>query len=314
MLAFRVALAVLAYCAVAGTLPVLVDGWDGAYVRSLIMVMASMVICAFVPALVRRALREENQLAERRRQELEGSYLATIEALAAALDAKDRHTEAHSRETAALLRAVGRHLGLTDESLRFLEYAALLHDIGKIGIPGYVLNKPGPLDDEETAIIREHPVIGERIVASVPFLARIRPVVRAEHERWDGGGYPDGLSGEQIPIEARIIHACDAFEAMSSDRPYRRARPREWILSEIRVQSGRQFDPKVARALLEVIEAGEVVVAGTVERALHEDRKLPLTHSWTQHLDAVQQLGRKLATVVSVPEICDTIGRTITTL
>jgi len=183
MLAFRVALAVLAYSAVGGTLPVLVGGWDGAYVRSLIMLMASMVICAFIPALVRRALREENQLAERRRQELEGSYLATIEALAAALDAKDRHTEAHSRETAALSRAVGRHLGLTDESLRFLEFAALLHDIGKIGIPGYVLNKPGPLDDEETAIMREHPVIGERIVASVPFLSRIRPVVNAQPTR-----------------------------------------------------------------------------------------------------------------------------------
>jgi len=272
------------------------------------------VICAYVPGLVRKALRAENQVAEQRREELEQSYLATVAALAAALDAKDRHTEAHSRETAALARAVGRRLGLEGETLRFLEYGALLHDIGKIGVPGYILHKPGPLDDEETAVMREHPVIGERIVASVPFLARIRPIVRAEHERWDGGGYPDRLSGERIPIEARIIHACDAFQAMASDRPYRQARPREWIMEEIRAQAGRQFDPRVARALLEVIEAGEVVVAGTVERALHEDRKLPLTHSWTQHLDAVQQLGRKLATVVSVPEICDNIGRTITTL
>ena len=314
MLPFRVALAVLAYSAVAGTLPVLVDGWDGAYVRSLIMVMASMVICAFIPALVRRALREENQLAERRRQELEGSYLATIEALAAALDAKDRHTEAHSRETAALSRAVGRHLGLTDESLRFLEYAALLHDIGKIGIPGYVLNKPGPLDDEETAIMREHPVIGERIVASVPFLSRIRPVVRAEHERWDGGGYPDGLKGETIPVEARIIHACDAFQAMSSDRPYRRARPLEWILREIGAQSGKQFDPTVAQALLDVIERREVVVTGTAESNPHEDRPLAEAHSWTHHLDAIQQLGARLSSVVDVPHVCETIGKAITTL
>src|SRR5207253_5757505 len=198
----------------------------GAFVRSLILLVASMAICTFIPALVRKALRDENQLAEHRRLELEQSYLATVAALAAALDAKDRHTEAHSRETAALARAVGHRLGLEGETLRFLEYGALLHDIGKIGVPGYILNKPGPLDDEETAIMREHPVIGERIVASVPFLARIRPIVRAEHERWDGMGYPDGLSGEGIPIEARIIHACDAFQAMASDRPYRPARPR----------------------------------------------------------------------------------------
>ena len=313
-LEFPIAGAILVLTVVAAALPLMFEGWDPSYARSLVVLAASMVICAYIPALGRKALREENQLAERRRMQLEESYLSTIEALAAALDAKDRHTEAHSRETAALARAVGRRLGLDEEALRFLEYGALLHDIGKIGIPGYILNKPGPLDDEEAAIMREHPVIGERIVASVPFLVRIRPIVRAEHERWDGGGYPDGLRGEQIPIEARIIHACDAFQAMSSDRPYRRARPRDWILKEIRAQEGRQFDPSVAEALLQVIESEEVAIAGTAESALHEDRKPQFAHSWTQHLDAIQQLGAQLATVVSVPEICDTIGRAITTL
>jgi diguanylate cyclase (GGDEF)-like protein/putative nucleotidyltransferase with HDIG domain len=296
------------------TLPLVLQGWDPYYARTLAVLLASSMVCAFVPSMVAAALRAENRLAEQRRKELEQSYLATIAALAAALDAKDRHTEAHSRETAALARAVGRRLGLEDDALRFLEYGALLHDIGKIGIPGYILNKPGALDDDEAAIMREHPVIGERIVASVPFLARIRPVVRAEHERWDGGGYPDGLEAEQIPIEARIIHACDAFQAMSSDRPYRRARPRDWIVKEIRDQAGRQFDPKVAEVLLQVIESGEVAVTGTAESALHEDRKPLFVHFWTQHLDAIQQLGARLATVVSVPEICDTIGRAITTL
>ena len=314
MLEFQTSVAVLVTAILAAALPLAIRGWDSYYARSVVLLAASMVICAYIPALVRKALRAENKLAEQRREELEQSYLSTVAALAAALDAKDRHTEAHSRETAALAKAVGRRLGLEADALRFLEYGALLHDIGKIGVPGYILNKPGPLDAEETAIMREHPVIGERIVASVPFLARIRPIVRAEHERWDGAGYPDGLSGERIPIEARIVHACDAFQAMASDRPYRRARPREWIMDEIRAQAGRQFDPQVAQALLEVIESGEVAVAGTVESALHEDRKMPLIHSWTQHLDAVQQLGRQLATVVSVPEICETIGRTITTL
>jgi diguanylate cyclase (GGDEF)-like protein/putative nucleotidyltransferase with HDIG domain len=314
ILEFRIAAAALLIAVLAAALPLVLQGWDGFYARSLVLLAASMVICAYIPALGRKALREENQLAERRRLQLEESYLSTIEALAAALDAKDRHTEAHSRETAALARAVGRRLGLDAETLRFLEYGALLHDIGKIGVPGYILNKPGPLDDEEAAIMREHPVVGERIVASVPFLVRIRPVVRAEHERWDGGGYPDGLRGEQIPIEARIIHACDAFQAMSSDRPYRRARPRHWILREIRSQAGLQFDPKVAEALLHVIESGEVAVTGTAESALHEDHKLPFAHSWTQHLDAIQQLGAQLAMVVSVPKICETIGLAITTL
>src|SRR3984893_15419619 len=291
MLEFQTSVAVLITAILAAALPLAIRGWDSYYARSVVLLAASIVICAYIPALVRKALRAENQLAEQRREELEQSYLSTVAALAAALDAKDRHTEAHSRETAALAKAVGRRLGLDNEDLRFLEYGALLHDIGKIGIPGYILNKPGALDEEETAIMREHPVIGERIVASVPFLARIRPVVRAEHERWDGGGYPDGLRGKQIPIESRIIHACDAFQAMSSDRPYRRARPRDWILKEIRGQSVLQFDPKVADVLLQVIESGEVAVSGTSESALHADRASPFARSWTQHLDAIQQLG-----------------------
>src|SRR2546428_8038831 len=314
ILEFRIAVGTLVACVFAAGLPLLLQGWDGLYARSLVLLAVSMVIFAYIPDIGRSALSKENQLAERRQMEHEDKYCSPIEALATELDAKDRHTEAHSRETAAMARAVGRRLGLVDDALRFLEYGALLHDIGKIGIPGYILNKPGPLDDEEAAIMREHPVIGERIVASVPFLVRIRPIVRAEHERWDGGGYPDGLRGEQIPIEARIIHACDAFQAMASDRPYRRARPMDWILKEIADQAGRQFDPSVAEALLQVIEAGEVAVAGTAESALHEDRKPSFAHSWTQHLDAIQQLGAQLAMVVSVPEICATIGRAITTL
>ncbi len=314
ILEFRIAAGTLVACVFAAGLPLVLQGWDGLYARSFVLLAVSMVICAYIPAIGRRALSKENQLAERRRMELENSYLSTIEALAAALDAKDRHTEAHSRETAALARAVGHRLGLEDEALRFLEYGALLHDIGKIGIPGYVLNKPGALDDEETAIMREHPVIGERIVASVPFLSRIRPIVRAEHERWDGHGYPDGLKAEQIPIEARIIHACDAFQAMSSDRPYRRARPRDWILNEIAAQAGQQFDPRVAEALLAVIASGEATVSGTAHSAAHEDKRLPEAHSWTQHLDAIQQLGARLANIGSVPEISETIGQAITTL
>ena len=309
---FRVAAAVLLLAAIVVTAPLVVS-WDGQYARSIVILVASMVICTYVPSMVRKALSQENVLASAREVELERSYLATIEALAAALDAKDRHTEAHSRETAALARAVGQRLGLKDEALRFLEYGALLHDIGKIGIPGYILNKPGPLDPEETAIMREHPVIGERIVASVPFLSRVRPIVRAEHERWDGCGYPDRLEGTEIPVEARIIHACDAFQAMASDRAYRPALPRDRILEELRNNAGKQFDPDVVTALLAVIESGEVAVMGTATEVGHQDRPVP-AHAWTQHLDAIQQLGARLACVVGVQEISQTIGHAITTL
>jgi diguanylate cyclase (GGDEF)-like protein len=303
----------LAILAAAGSAIPLLLRWDGFYARSWIVVCACTVIGAYLPARVRQALMEENRLAEARRQELEKTYLATIEALAAALDAKDRHTEAHSRETSALALAVGRRLGLADEKLRFLEYAALLHDVGKIGIPGYIVNKPGPLEAEEMAIMREHPVIGERILASVPFLKPIRPIVRAEHERWDGQGYPDGLKGADIPIEARIIHACDALQAMSSDRPYRRALPRQRRLEELRTQAGKQFDPDVVRALLDVLESGEVEIAGTDEVARHAERPEP-AQAWTRHLDVIEELGARLASTSGVQEVCQTIGRAIVDL
>ncbi|HEY0493961.1 MAG TPA: HD domain-containing phosphohydrolase, partial [Candidatus Dormibacteraeota bacterium] len=142
---YRVAASVLVLATIVVAAPLL-GSWDSQYARLVVILVSSMVICTYVPAMVRKALRQENALASAREQELERSYLATIEALAAALDAKDRHTEAHSRETAALARAVGQRLGLKDDALRFLEYGALLHDIGKIGVPGYILNKPGPLD------------------------------------------------------------------------------------------------------------------------------------------------------------------------
>src|SRR3989475_603189 len=192
VLEFRIAVGTLVACVVAAGLPLVLQGWDGLYARSFVLLAVSMVICAYIPAIGRRALSKENQLAERRRMELEDSYLSTIEALAAALDAKDRHTEAHSRETAALARAVGHRLGLEDEALRFLEYGALLHDIGKIGIPGYVLNKPGALDEEETAIMREHPVIGERIRGG--HRQRHRPQCRPRGQATAGGPLLDPAS------------------------------------------------------------------------------------------------------------------------
>ena len=186
---------------------------------------------------------------------LDQAYLGTAEALAAALEAKDDYTADHARSIADLAVAVGRELDLDDEQLRDIRYGAIFHDIGKIAIPDSVLNKPGPLTDEEREVMETHPIAGEEILAPVPFLARVRRIVRHDHERWDGTGYPDGLRGPQIPIGARIVFVVDAFHAMTSDRPYRRSMPHEQAKEEMRRHSGTQFDPSVVEAFMRVADA-----------------------------------------------------------
>ncbi|HET9849371.1 MAG TPA: HD domain-containing phosphohydrolase [Candidatus Dormibacteraeota bacterium] len=309
---FRTGAAIALFTAVTATLPLFINGWDDYYLRMVIVLAVSMMLCAYISAQVRQALLKES---ERRRQEQEESSVATIGALAAALDAKDRYTEAHSRETAQLAVNVGKRLGLQADQLRLLEYGALLHDIGKIGIPGYILQKPGPLTPEEFAIMREHPVIGERILASVPFLAPLGPIVRAEHERWNGTGYPDGLKGEEIPIQARIIHGCDAFHAMASDRAYRKALPMDAIIAEFRRESGQQFDPRVVDVLLELIEQETPEVNAPEQTTDHAvPDATPAPRSWAQHMQTVEGLGQQLARATSIEDICNRIGETIVTL
>ena len=195
--------------------------------------------------------------AEARQEEVRRLEVAAggVGALLAALEARDGYTEAHSVAVVELALAVGRHLGMEDVALTDLENAGLLHDIGKIGIPDAILRKPGKLTAEEWVEMRRHPEIGERIIASMPALSHLAPVIRAEHERWDGGGYPDGLAGEEIPLVARIILACDAYHAMTSDRPYRAALPREEAVAEIERNVGSQFCPIGAPAMLAVLAA-----------------------------------------------------------
>ena len=188
-------------------------------------------------------------------QRLERAYLGTAEALAAALAAKDAYTADHARSIAAQAEAVGRRLGLDEHELRDLRLGAVFHDIGKIAVPESILDKPGPLTPEERAVMERHTVVGEQILAPVEFLAGVCKLVRHEHERWDGGGYPDGLAGEDIPLGARIILACDALHAMTSDRPYRRALPVAVAHAELRRHAGTQFDPQVVDALLAEVGA-----------------------------------------------------------
>ena len=186
-------------------------------------------------------------------QRLERAYLGTAEALAAALEAKDAYTADHAASIVAQAEAVGRRLGLGDDALRDLRFAAVFHDIGKIAVPEAILHKPGPLNPEERAIMERHTIVGEQILAPVEFLSEVRVLVRHEHERWDGAGYPDGLAGEAIPLGSRIILVCDALHAMTTDRPYRAAMSLERAVEELRAHAGSQFDPRVVDALLDVL-------------------------------------------------------------
>jgi diguanylate cyclase (GGDEF)-like protein len=191
--------------------------------------------------------------------ELERTFLSTVEALANALEAKDEYTHSHARWITDMSLRVGHELGLDEGSLKRLELGALFHDIGKIGIPADILLKPQELDAEERKLIEMHPELGERILAPIEQLAQVRPIVRACHERWDGDGYPDGLQGETIPLEARIIFACDAFHAMTTDRPYRERLPVDEAERRLREASGSQFDPQVIDAAIRVLRAEGVL-------------------------------------------------------
>jgi diguanylate cyclase (GGDEF)-like protein/putative nucleotidyltransferase with HDIG domain len=173
-----------------------------------------------------------------------------VSALAVTLLERDRYTGEHSEEVLAMVEGVARGLGTDDDEVEHIRAAALLHDIGKVAIADDILNKPGPLDDDEWGRMRDHTVIGERIVRAIPGLGGVARIVRHEHERWDGGGYPDGLAGEAIPLGSRIILACDAYHAMTSDRPYRAAMSHAEAVAELTGNAGTQFDPAVVEVLV----------------------------------------------------------------
>lgn len=161
----------------------------------------------------------------------------------------------HGSAVKSLALAVGRDIGLSARELDALSSASELHDVGKIAIPDEILTKPAALDEQEWRFMREHTVLGERIVSAAPSLAQVGRLIRASHERWDGAGYPDGLSGEEIPLAARIIFACDAYDAITADRPYSPAKGPESALEELRRGAGSQFDPVVVRSQERVLRS-----------------------------------------------------------
>jgi diguanylate cyclase (GGDEF)-like protein len=189
-------------------------------------------------------------------ESLERTFLETVESLANALEASDEYTSSHARTITDMALDVGRALGFDADALKRLELGALFHDIGKIGTPSHILVKPGPLTDEERSVIELHPQLGERILGPIAQLEAVRPIVRHCHEHWDGNGYPDGKAGEEIPIESRIILVCDAFHAMTSDRPYRKRLPVAEACRRLREGAGAQFDPAIVEAFLPLYEHG----------------------------------------------------------
>jgi len=181
-------------------------------------------------------------------------YLQTIKAIVAAVDAKDSYTRGHSDRVREMCVAIARELKLPEREQEVIEYMALLHDTGKIGVSEAILHKPGRLTDEEYRVIQEHPIIGARVVSEVDFFKRASDIVRHHHEWYNGEGYPDGLKGDEIPLGARIIAVADAFDAMTSHRPYRRTRSVDEALEELKANAGRQFDPRVVEAFLRVMQ------------------------------------------------------------
>lgn len=199
--------------------------------------------------------------------ELSNAYRGTAMVLGDVVESDDAYTGEHTRGVVELALSVGHQMGLSPDALQRLEFGALLHDVGKVAVPKEIINKPGPLDPHEWEIIKTHTVEGQRMLDTVGGLMReIGTIVRAHHERWDGGGYPDGLAGEDIPVESRIVSACDTWNAMTTTRSYRKALPFDIAMQELRSVSGAQLDPAVVEALVRVLEReGAPVVAVRTE-------------------------------------------------
>lgn len=188
--------------------------------------------------------------------DLNGMFLGTLEALTASIDAKDRYTCGHSQRVAHLTQQLASASGIEESLIKRMHIAGLVHDVGKIGVPERVLLKPGKLNDEEFGWIRRHPEMGYRILKDIPQLRDVLPGVLYHHERWDGGGYPSGLKGEEIPLVARLIALADSFDAMSSTRTYRSGMPHEKVLKEIERCAGTQFDPDLAKLFVKLDFSG----------------------------------------------------------
>jgi putative two-component system response regulator len=223
---------------------------------------AGLVTKPFAHADLQDAVDHALERASRSRDELRERLLAPTlaSALANAIEARDSYLHGHCERLAALTVRIGEVLGLGPDEIEILRLGAILHDIGKIGIPDRVLLKPGPLDDEEWLIAKQHPLIGDKLLEPLDLLSTARPIVRHHHERWDGQGYPDALAGSDIPLGARIVAVADSVEVMSSRQLYRRPRTISEIVAELHRQRGAQWDVVVVDIVLDLIDSGELLL------------------------------------------------------
>ena len=205
--------------------------------------------------------------------ELEDAYLATITALANAVEARDVYTRGHTERVTHLAEILARALDWSDEELKWLRIGGTLHDIGKIGVPDCVLNKPGPLDPEELKIMQQHPEMGAKILIGIPFLEPILPYVLSHHERWDGTGYPIGLKEKEISIKGRLLAIADTVDAILSNRPYRKANTPENAIEELRLYKGVQFDPELVDVFLELWETNKLDLESIYSGRFNEAEK-----------------------------------------
>ncbi len=220
--------------------------------QKLLQTIASQIGVAIENSQLYRREQEHAQHLEAAYEELEDTYDQTLAALSGALDLRDNETEGHARRVTRYSVRIAREMGFDGASLVPIERGALMHDIGKIGVPDSILLKPAKLTDEEWAVMRTHPHLGFRMIRNIGFLSDAAPIVLHHHERFDGGGYPDGLAGEAIPIGARIFAIADTFDAMTSDRPYRKALPYQVAREEIEKCAVSQFDPTAVEAFCAV--------------------------------------------------------------
>ena len=206
---------------------------------------ADVVLVEAIAASLGSAVHRSQLIAE-----LESAFTTMLAALTSTVEAKDDYTANHGEDVAVMAERVALRMGLSRSGARDVLLAAMLHDVGKVAVPSEILLKPGPLTDEEWVVMRSHAAVGGDLVARIDAFAHLAPSVRASHERWDGGGYPDGLVGEKIPLPARIIAACDTYDAIITDRPYRPARSPREACAELARVAGSQLDPEVVQALV----------------------------------------------------------------
>jgi diguanylate cyclase (GGDEF)-like protein/putative nucleotidyltransferase with HDIG domain len=253
-------------------------------------------------------LEKSNAELERSREELQQLYTSTVESLALAIDAKDRYTKEHIQRVRGIAVSIARELGLTGNDLKAVETGALLHDIGKLAVPEQILTKPGRLTEEEFEKMKTHPDMGARILQPVQFPFPVLSVVRSHHERWDGSGYPDGLAGEDIPLGGRILAVADVYDALTTDRSYRRGWPHEQAVAYLEEQSGKQFDPRMVDAFLRVLAHSPrlQVMSG------FGGASLPSLNSFSPERQAVtQDINRASFEYISLYEVAQAVSTTL---